>query len=91
MYCRATIGEKGNLVLQIRDSDEEVIWKFGRACYPELEDSFVSVLDKDGRLSWNEYICTFDSEGNVEYKFGLRSDGLFGLWKLGYLIWRPGG
>jgi hypothetical protein len=90
---KLTIGEnRGNLVLQIRDSNEEVVWKFGRGCYPELEDSCVSVLDKDGRVSWNEYICTFDSEGNIDYKFGLSKDGLFGLWKSGLgLIWRPGG
>jgi hypothetical protein len=79
-------------LLQITDSNEDVLWKFGRSCYPDAEDSCVSVLDKDGRLSWNEHICTFDSEGNIEYKFGLSKDGLLGLWKLGLgLNWRPAG
>jgi hypothetical protein len=90
---KLTISEKGdNVLLQITDSNEDVLWKFGRpGCYPDVEASCVSVLEKDGRLSWNEYICTFDSEGNIDYKFGLSKDGLFGLWRGSFLIWRPGG
>jgi hypothetical protein len=90
---KLTISEKSDTVhLQITDSNEEALWKFGTpGCYPDAEASCVSVLGKGYRMGWNEYICTFDSEGNIDYKFGLSKDGLLGLWKGSILIWRPGG
>eukprot|EP00339_Tiarina_fusa_P001120 CAMPEP_0117003574 /NCGR_PEP_ID=MMETSP0472-20121206/4843_1 /TAXON_ID=693140 ORGANISM="Tiarina fusus, Strain LIS" /NCGR_SAMPLE_ID=MMETSP0472 /ASSEMBLY_ACC=CAM_ASM_000603 /LENGTH=560 /DNA_ID=CAMNT_0004704257 /DNA_START=125 /DNA_END=1807 /DNA_ORIENTATION=- len=90
-----TIGEDGNgqLLLQITDSTGEVIWILSAGeCYPLVENSCTPVLHKDERLGWKEFLCTYDENGEVEYRFGLNHDvGLFGLWKGSSLIWRPSG
>jgi hypothetical protein len=86
--------QEDDVLLQITDSNENVVWKLGGEpeCYPNIEDFCVSVLDRDVRLSWKEYLCSFDSEGKIAYKFGLSRDaGLLGLWKGSTLIWRPTG
>jgi hypothetical protein len=58
--------------------------------YPDKEESCFSVLDKSNYFGWNNFLCTFDSEGNVDYKFGLSNqNGIFSLWKRSQLIWRP--
>jgi hypothetical protein len=90
---RLTIGGEndGLLRLQITDSTGQVIWRLRAGeCYPLVEDSCTSVLRKDERLGWKDYLCTYDQHGDVDYKFGLNHDvGLFGLWKGSSLIWRP--
>ena len=81
-----TIGpgdSEGDLLLQITDLTDQVVWRLNeRECYPFVPDTCRSVLKKSKRLTWKEFLCTYDSEGNVEYKFGLSEDvGLLGLWK----------
>jgi hypothetical protein len=96
--------EASKLVLKIFDDQDAVVWKLhqhdnslggfymhGSTCYPDTPDSCVTTLKKDHRLSWKDYVCQYDSEGDVSFKFGLSEDGLLGLWRYSQLIWRPSG
>lgn len=63
----------------------------GSTCYPETAPKCVNVLRERNRLTWNEYVCEFDSSGNAVSRFGLDSYGLLGLWTENFeLKWRPG-
>ena len=74
------------------DTDGALVWKLdGPSCYPETPDSCVTTLKKDERLGWQDYVCQYDSDGNVSFKFGLSEDGLLGLWRDSQLLWRPSG
>jgi hypothetical protein len=81
-------------ILKIFDDAEggDLVWKLdGSSCYPDTPDSCVTTLKKDHRLSWQDYVCQYDSEGKVSFQFGLSEDGLLGLWRYSQLIWRPSG
>jgi hypothetical protein len=86
--------EDGKPILKIFDDTEggDLVWKLdGSSCYPDTPDSCVTALKKDHRLSWQDYVCQYDSEGKVSFQFGLSEDGLLGLWRYSQLIWRPSG
>jgi hypothetical protein len=80
------------ILMTFDDTEGDLIWKLdGPSCYPDTPDSCISTLSKHHRLSWQDYVCQYDSEGKVSFKFGLSEDGLLGLWRDGELIWRPSG
>ena len=82
---------EGQASLQISDNLGGVVWDSSSfTCYPHVSDECVSILEKNQRLSWKEFLCTFNQDGSIAYKFGLSRDmGVLGLWKGSSLIWRP--
>jgi hypothetical protein len=85
--------EDGKPILKIFDDTEgDLVWKLdGSSCYPDTPDTCLTSLAIDTRISWQEYVCQYDSDGKVSFKFGLSEDGLLGLWRYSQLIWRPSG
>jgi hypothetical protein len=84
--------EEDGISLQISDNQGNIIWDSHRrsACYPDIRDRCFSVLEINQRLTWKEFLCTFNEDGSIAYKFGLNRDmGVLGLWKGSSLIWRP--
>jgi hypothetical protein len=67
-------GSLDDITLTITDVEGDVVWKWPledgeRYCYPELGEPICrSVLYKNERMSWDEYLCTFDSTGQIEYQ-----------------------
>ena len=67
-------GSLDDITLTITDVEGDVVWKWPhedgeRHCYPELGEPIChSVLYKNERLSWDEYLCTYDSTGQIEYQ-----------------------
>ncbi|KAL3926066.1 MAG: hypothetical protein SGARI_005730, partial [Bacillariaceae sp.] len=66
------------------DGEEEA---FG--CYPDLEETCHSSLTRNQRISWNEFLCVYDSKGDTMYKFGLDKRGALGLYYYDDLVYRP--
>jgi hypothetical protein len=101
-HCVARPGTRGGqmtisevskgLQIQITDNTLEVLWRLDAGCFPATPDTCISALYRNQRMSWKTYLCTFNEDGHIAYKFGLNeAGGLFGLWKGSQLIWRPTG
>lgn len=89
-------------LLKLFDNDSDLTWKLsyktlssggtyigGSECYPEIDAKCVSVLTERDRLTWDEYVCEFDSDGSVDTRFGLDPHGVIGLWRYDEQVWRP--
>lgn len=87
------IGGPLSTIMTIRDDEGATVWRFerrvlsngrttivGSGCYPDESTSCVPVLRSQQRLSWNEYICDYGSDGDIVSRFGLDKSGLLGLW-----------
>ena len=89
-------------LLKLFDNDGDLTWKLshkplsngdtfigGSECYPEIATKCLRALNEKQRLTWNEYVCEFDSEGKVVTRFGLDPNGVLGLWRDNNQEWRP--
>mmetsp|Transcript_27101 Transcript_27101/g.65775 ORF Transcript_27101/g.65775 Transcript_27101/m.65775 type:complete len:243 (+) Transcript_27101:126-854(+) len=67
---------QGNkLQVQIRDSLGAVVWRYDETeCYPTTAETCFTALYVNSRLGWKEYLCTYDLNGKVVYRFGLNED-----------------
>lgn len=84
-------------LVKVRDDDGDIVRKIektvrisGSRCYPETPPRCVKALKERQRLTWDEYVCEYDSSGERIAYFGLDYSGLFGLWRNGALVWRAG-
>ena len=92
------------IVLEIADKEDDVVWRhlvrasisndskeeeeaFG--CYPDLEPLCYSSWTPGQRVSWKEFLCVYDSNGNIKYKYGLDETGSLGLYYYDDLVYRP--
>ena len=89
------------IVLQITDKEDDVVWRYlvrasvsndseeAFGCYPDLEDTCYSSWIPGQRVSWKEYLCVYDNNGDIEYKYGLDETGSLGLYYYDALVYRP--
>ena len=96
----------GNLYpdfVHVVDSNSEIIVKIydkvlsnnstyitSTECYPDQQVHCIDVFPKKTRISWKEYLCDYDSEGNVASQFGLNDHGKLHLLRDGAQVWHAG-
>mmetsp|Transcript_29082 Transcript_29082/g.54650 ORF Transcript_29082/g.54650 Transcript_29082/m.54650 type:complete len:327 (-) Transcript_29082:356-1336(-) len=86
--------DEDDITMTITDVEGDILWTWpttGRVCYPELGPMCHSVLYNDQRISWDEYLCTYDADGEIEFQYGMDITGSLGLYRYGDLVYRPKG